>query len=498
MGESCKGVRGLFQAVSLSFKKYYLLLPIFLSLTILLINANKPFIGHHDFVGAMQGSIAKNYYKHGFFTLKFGQTPDPIKDVKNHISFYTNYLPLMPVLITFSYYFLGINEFAVRVVPITLSIISLLFFILIIEKLWDKKTALFGSLFFIFNPMFIYFGKLPAPEIGVILMSLVTIYLYLLWLNKQRFKLLCLMFLSILIGGLFGWPIVYIGPLIVIHSILSKKFNKKILLILVATILVPILQFLHIYILYGEISSKNLEPLRNRLLTSSLSFGGEDFTFLNYLKQQISWLQAYYTRIGLILSAISLLFLLRIKRSSKEYLILLFLMFGLAHLILFSQYVFVHDFLNIYLLPFFALSAALGLLRFLHFFKSNQIKAALLILIMMLFFTERIEFSKTLLLTSFNKQGKEVATILNTLQDQDDQVVIISERFQSFYGIFAKYYSNFSYRVIEEKDLTSLKETDKYLIFFDEDIRDRNLYNRLVFKNSYRKINDLTIVFLKK
>ena len=115
--------------------------------------------------------------------------------------------------------------------------------------------------------------------------------------------------------------------LIILHSILNKRFKKILLFIPLAAVTAVIVQLMHPFILIGRFDGQ-FEILRTRLVASDLSFGGQNFTLGNYLKQQISWLQIYYTRILLFLSLIFMIKNLSFKLNIKTSTLFIFLLLG--------------------------------------------------------------------------------------------------------------------------------------------------------------------------
>src|SRR3989344_4154692 len=449
---------------------------------------------------------ARNYLKYGLWTLKFGAVSSHVQGpVEELRSFTTSYLPFLSILISVSFSIFGIVEWAERLVPALFTSIGALAFFLICKKLWNQKVALMASIFYILNPMFIYFGKLPAPDIPVLSMMIISFYLYIKWLEKGRNLLFYLLNASLFIGGLFGWTIIYFGPLIILHSLIVKKFNFKLFVPLLITLFIIFLQLFHTFILTGSfLTSGQLSLIKFRLIEKNFSFGGIEFTLINYIKQELSWFQAYFTRIMLTLSSIYIIFNLNKRFNLQKASLLFFLGLGVAHPIVFSRYVFVHDFLNIYILPFLAISAALGLLIIANIAKKIAINRllifALLLIILTTFIFERIKFTKALLDTKMNKPGKEVAIILNELQRKDNETVIVSTRFKEFYEVFINFYSDYSYAVTSEESLMDELQNNKYkyVITIDEDIADNDLYNSLIKKYMHDKRGVYTLIFVDK
>lgn len=480
-----------------------LILVIFLvsALAVLSININKPFVGQHDFMGAFEGSIAKNFLVYGPFRIKFAQVAGPILNVDNIQSFHLSYLPLLPIIMALSYKLFGVSEAAARLVPIIFSVIGVYFFFKILDRVWNEMVAIMGTFFYIFNPMFIYYGKLTTTEPPIISCSLAAFYFYLKWLEKKDKKNLVYILIWILIGGLIGWPIMYIGPLILLHSFLIGEFALELLLPTILAIFTVLLLFLYSFILTGSFLTPSImDTLRFRLTDSSLSFGGLDFNFKSYLRQEISWIQAYFTRTLLAFSVIGVIANLRRRFDFKRVTLLVFFIFGISHLLIFSRYVFIHDFMNFFLLPFLALSGALGLDFLVRFFKEKKINWFIIyggvVIAFLIFLLERINFSQALLNTKMNDQGQMMGDILNRLQTKPNQVVIASPRFNSFFGPFTSYYSNYAVSYSTDKDLEKKGsyKNFKYVVTFDEDITDKNFYDQLVGTYPSQRSGEMTII----
>lgn len=484
-------------------EKYLFLIPLIAAFLVLSININKPLSGHHDFVPAFNGVIAKNYLKFGVWDLKFGQTSlqyDNLSDVK---SFYTHYLPTYPLLLALLFYFFGDGEVVVRSIPIFFSLISVLSLFLITQRLWNSKTALLVSIFFIFNPMFIYFGKISGIEPVIISMILLSFYFYIRWIDSSNMRDLILGLVFCFFGGLFGWQMNYLLGVIFIYSLLIKKLNLKILLFTAILLFTFLLQFIHAFILTGNILDKELvDSFKSRVTETNLSFGGKDFNFISYIKQEIGILQAYFTRVLISISAIYILTNLNFKFDRKKAVVVSLMALGLGHPIIFSRYVFMHDYLNIYLLPFISLAGALGLIQITNWLVKLKINKRLIYLftaiVIFLFLTERLAYTKALLQTNMHLPGKNMAEIINQISTKNRDVVIVSPRFNEFYGFFIDFYTNNTFDVLDQTNLPDEKKSQyRYFIFIDEDIRDQEKYKKMVSSYKSERINDWTIVDLE-
>lgn len=475
-----------------------------LAIILLSFNINKPFIGQHDFNGVQQGNSAKNFLKFGYLPLKFGQITSYLADLNNANSFYTSYLPTLAILISLSYKTFGISEISTRIIPIFFSCLGLIYFYLLIKKFWNTPKAVFASLFFILNPMFIYYGKMPVFDTIVLCFFIISTYYYILWFTSNKNVYLILLTFSVFLGGLFGWIIGYIIPIIIIHDYIFKR-NWKVLYPTMSYLFTVVLLLLHAYILSSNKGSLGIfNTLQRRLFENNLNFGGLDFNLINYIKSEALILNAYFGKYlilsGIICLTISMLNIFRQKLLNlKDSIIFILFLFGIAHPIFFSKATFIHDYHNIYLLPFFSLSGGVVLCKITNYFKKIKFHLAInFVFILMVFalsFLDNLEYIKALNKSDLDKEGYKMASILNSIQTGNDQSLIVSPRFSTFYKIFCDYYSKHGYVIstweILEQNINNLNY--KYIITIDQDIKNLGSYNVLQSKYKNYKFSDITI-----
>jgi len=73
-------------------------------------NLSKPFYGHHDWNSVQYSNIARNYLRYGYSKIKFGQITSTGIQQLDQLHYSTHYPPTLPLLISFSFKLLGINE----------------------------------------------------------------------------------------------------------------------------------------------------------------------------------------------------------------------------------------------------------------------------------------------------------------------------------------------------------------------------------------------------
>ncbi|MFC1626921.1 hypothetical protein ACFL18_00005, partial [Patescibacteria group bacterium] len=432
----------------------FLFIIIFASL-VLLPNLNKPFIGHHDWNGVFYSHISRNYLRYGLKVTQLGQVTSSGLILIDQLQHYTHYPPLMPLLLALDFKLFGISDITARLFPISLTILSFLVVFRITQKL--KLSTLIGltSTLVVFTPMIRYFSHMPSQEALMVFLSIFSVNLYVSLITNPKPKHRYKFYLVAFFNGLSGWAGYFIYPILAIHAWL---FHKKTFPIIFKSILTLIFTFIlhltHTYILTGSITGGGLiDALLLRLNLYPLlgktppELPGQ-FTWLNYLKKQVSWLTVYYTATVLIASFINLLFIIKklIKRQSIKLLdsiTLIFLFWGLTYPIIFSNVVFVHEYFNIFFWPFLAFS----LVSFFHHLFNLQgqaLKAAgVAVIVTTLIFFERRSFIQALFDTQAHLPGYQLGLEINQNTPPDQTAYIIaSEEFTDVQEVFLKYYSD--------------------------------------------------------
>ena len=409
-------------------------------------NLNKPFYGHHDFNSVFYSTMARNLNRYGLFTTKLAQvTNSGIVDPKD-FHYHTHHPSLLPILLSLSFKVFGQSEASARIVPLLFSLGSLPLLFFISKKLKFSDLASFSSTLVMATPMLRYFGKLPVHEPLIIFFSLLSVLLYLNFINKPTkgnlFKLLAAAFFN----GLTGWPGYFIYPLLTFHAfIFYKPKFKSVILTNFSVMLAFLVHLFQTYLVSGSLLGGGLiKALLFRLnLNSSASL--IQFDWPKYLVQEARWLTIYYT---IFLLVISLLFLsftfvkfIKLKKLSlPSSIIILLLLFAFVYPILFSNAVFIHDYLNIFFLPFLSLSLA-WLINLL-----NQ-KSFILALIFTVFigfglYFERNQFNQANQKSNMHQTGYQLGQLINQLVPERESAAVFSINYANHHGVFIKYYAD--------------------------------------------------------
>jgi hypothetical protein len=201
------------------------------------------------------------------------------------------------------------------------------------------------------------------------------------------------------------------------------------------------------------------------------------FTVFEFLKKETLWSSVFFTKTLIFLS---LFYLIKttfdILKSKKillnQSIILVFLAFGLIHPLVFRNAAYLHDYMLYYLLPFFALSGALGLnliVDFIfHFFGLPESKKPLSIIFMVIAIiiaTEKFKFVDALQKSNQHLEGYHLGKILENEIKNDEKILVVSKKFKDYEDVFVNFYSdNFRISYSEKYESKSLDYFDWLII----------------------------------
>ena len=190
------------------------------------------------------------------------------------------------------------------------------------------------------------------------------------------------------------------------------------------------------------------------------------FTLLQYIKQESLWLTVYFTR---LLSFLSLFYffllglkIFKKKINFKDGFLLIILIFPLIDPVIFKNLCFIHDYKLYYFLISLPLFGSLSLFyiknKLSFIWQKKEIFSFLFFFFIFAFFAvERIDFTKSLLNTSMNKQAYDLGMIIKLKTKEKEVVLIGSKSFGEFLGLFLNFYSQRKVIYFEP----SLKEFEK-------------------------------------
>ena len=429
---------------------------IVLAYFLLSININKPFIGQHDWNGVVYGQQAKNFYRYGLIPLKFGATMATADIQPEERKYLTHYTPVLPVLISFSYRFLGVSEWSTRLVPVATSLASVLLVMLLGKELISFRAGIIAGILMTVTPMFIYYGKNPVHEVVLLPFALLSFYSYQLFLKTNKEKWWKTLLLSSAAAMLIGWSGYYAMGLIFIHGILFRR-NEKIRFLqlpLIAGTLLAIF-FFHSTILSPQAAGDLQNIFFARL-------GGTSISLIDFLAKELRYSINLFTAALLGLSVIWIVIFLikltgilfqvvfghceerqrrgnlktRLPRSfqslamtfTNQILLGLIGLFGIAHVLIFRQAGYYHEYLLFPLLPFIVLASAGTVENLLKIFQSLKIKILIAGLILFFAAKERLGYLQALLKSEYVKDVYEEAVEYGKIIEVYPEVIVPIER----------------------------------------------------------------------
>lgn len=384
----------------------------------------RPFIGHHDWNGVFYSQISRNFLDYGYWFAKFGQLTSP-----GH--FYTHYPPLFTWLLSLWFRAFGVSDINARLMTLLfyLASVYLLYKICLVLKL--KTSAAVAACLVMITPMFRYFSRMPSQEALILFFTLLSLYFFLTKNNRM-------FYFSVIANGLSGWAGYFFYPLLWFYD---RRLALKASLIL---IVVFCLHLAHVYWLTGSISGGGIfDALLLRLgLFPQLGLVEPElpgqFSWWAYLIKEARILTVYYTLTLIFLAAVSFIWI-------RTKITLILLAWGLAYPLIFSNVVFVHEYFNIYFLPFFSLNLA-------YLFNRFRLKPILILAVALLIYWERNQFYQALTQTKAFEPGVNLGQEINrTIPAGEIAIVTNTKEFISNQSLFIEFYADRKIEYIELK-----------------------------------------------
>jgi len=384
---------------------------------LLSINISKPFIGQHDWNGVVYGQQAKNFFRFGYFPLKFGATLATADIRPDERKYLTHYTPALPILISLSYRLFGVSEWSTRSVPVVASLASVFFVMLLGRELISFRAGIMAGVLMIVTPMFIYYGKNPVHEVVLLPLALLSFYSYQRFRKTNKNKWWKILLLSSIAAMLIGWPGYYATGLIFIHGILFRREGKiRFLQLPLTAATLSAIFFFHTIILSPQAAGDLQNIFFARL-------GGSSISLMDFLIKEFRYFINLFTVTLLLLSSIWLF-----SRSKNKSILLLLGLFGLAHVLIFRQAGYYHEYLLFPLLPFIALTSAGTVDNLLKIFHGLKIKILIAGLILFFVAKERLSYLQALLKSEYVKDVYEEAVEYGKIVKTDSKMIVPIER----------------------------------------------------------------------
>lgn len=311
-----------------------------------------PYVGYNSWNFNIYSLIAHNYNNFGFFATKLA----PIISVSSYLpedpSYYLNHPPLLSILIALVFRVIGETFWTGRLVNLVAAFSSCVLLFLIAKELAGKAYAIIVYVISASIPAAIIFGRMIGQESLVLFFALMFLYTFLLFNKTRRRIYLTISIISIILGTLSDWAMVYF--VISASIFLIYKNEKKAAILFVAISMITALFYLsYTYLITGD-NSFIFGGLLNRSLGELLY---RESWFIIWIMTLMSRLLVYFNPIILVFA---LLYFFRYRNTGSKDLSMLItslLGFGIIHIALYPEGSFGHPYWMYYLFPSIALGA---------------------------------------------------------------------------------------------------------------------------------------------
>ena len=366
-----------------------LLFMLFLACCYLTININQPWVSLYEENGLIFSSIAVNQWRFGLAATKGQGLADTTTIFASSIpgvppsqefqylltgpvqpQFYCDHPPLLGLTIAGAFGLLGYQFWVVRLVPILYSLASLIVFYFFVRRLFDLGVARFATFLCATFPMLAYYGRNVAHEAPTLFWTLILLSAYTHWKAAPQRRWLWVMGAAVVIGVCYDWPMCYFACIVFgVDWLASRRLSWALALATVApAVITTFLMFAQIFWALGG----TIQPVIDIFLvrTSTSTYLNVPITFSSWVGHLLLANIQGYGLWALPLMPWVAYFLVKRARaegwSLRMRVLVMALLFGVSHILLFPNGAFYHDYWQFYLLPFYALSigwAAVSLVR---------------------------------------------------------------------------------------------------------------------------------------
>lgn len=189
---------------------------------------NNPVADWHSWRQSDTAAVARNLAQEDFNLLYprahnfFKQSPG---DLDNPNRYFLNEFPLYNAVVALIYKLVGVQEKFARLVSIFFSSLTTVFLYLLVKKYNNKFVAGLTGFFFAILPYNIYYGRVIMPDPTFIFLSVLSLYLVTLWVEKESLFLAFFSSLALTLAMLVKPYAIFLG--LPIGYLVLRKWGIK-------------------------------------------------------------------------------------------------------------------------------------------------------------------------------------------------------------------------------------------------------------------------------
>lgn len=441
----------------------------------LLPGVDAPFLGKYDWNSNTWSLIAKNYLRYGFACTKGGQSITyPRAEGCEQLHFYMNHPPFITWVLAVAFTFFGWSERIARAPFLLSTAVSSVLLYAIVTLWFSRFTGLLSSIFFIALPIVTIYGKAVNHEPMVLMFLLLSLWAFTLWIQKNDSRYYYIYLTGSLFVGLTGWHGYILFFLLCGLTKLCYRHNYHSSL-LPCFLLVGLFVFhmIHSSLVLGAFNTYIVQWFLIRTNLGAMFGMTSRFTLMDYgsfFRIITRWLSQNLTATLLLLSVSYLVWQLRgffhhQHRELSHRLLRTLLIYGVLIIIIFSQQVYEHEYLIIYLAPYVAVSGAWIVNNILHR-ATRVVRPVILILIVGFVFYERTELLNAVVtpVDAHTQQAYELTKIMQRYGVKGARFLLEVNRWYQFPSPMIDNYA-FDYILRRRSDdVYSFQESEREII----------------------------------
>lgn len=327
-------------------------------LLFLLKGATLPFVGNNAWNFNTYSLIAHNYVAYGFSETLLAPIISVSEIHPQKPIYYLHHPQLLSVTQALFFTMFGESFLTARLPVVIATFFSVVFMYLIGRELGTKRYALFSLMIAVLLPGIVVFGRMIGQESFVMLFVLICLWSVLLYKKTGEKKFFIISCISVVLGTLSDWPMVYFT--LALYP-LMRSWKMYFSLVALSALTASL------FFLYSIWLSNGPEDLVQAFLVRSPG---------NVLTQPlwiVLWPITIFLRIGIyfnplviFLSVVGLLLVFRRKHTKISEALVCLLLFGGIHILLYPEGSFGHAYWIYYLFPFIVFSASYIVSEFRH------------------------------------------------------------------------------------------------------------------------------------